>query len=151
MSLNYLWCEIFLETCIWNEVNWCNLVVNYDYVLVLYMLDKWSDYVLVLYMLDELSDYVLLCTWLMNDLSVRIFILAWLVAMYYICSWWMNPVICLNLIWAWDLKDCNCWPYHWNALPVLPVLKVVGYKAPCYFLIAVKLLDNYKLRVTPAW
>ena len=53
VSLNYLWCDIFLETCIWNEVNWCNLEVNDDYVLILYMLDEWPDYVLVMYMLDE--------------------------------------------------------------------------------------------------
>ena len=46
----------------------------------------------------------LLCTCLMNDLSVRIFVLAWLVAMYYMYSWLMNPVICYNLIISMRLK-----------------------------------------------
>ena len=74
VSLNYLWCDILLETCIWNEVNWCNLVVNDDYVLVLYMLDEWSDYVLVMYMLDEWSDYVLVM-YMLDEWSDCVFVM----------------------------------------------------------------------------
>ena len=99
VSLNYLWCDISLETCIWNEnvlleVDWCNHVVNDDNVLVLYMLDEWSDCVLVMYMLDEWLDYENMEYWFK----------AWIVAMYYMCFWLMNSIKCFMLNISMRLK-----------------------------------------------
>ena len=94
VSLNYLWCDIFLGTCLWNEVNWYNLVVNDDYVLVLYMLDEWSDYVLVMYMLDKGLVYE----------NIEYWFKAWIVVMYYMCFWLMNSDKCFMLTISIRLK-----------------------------------------------